>query len=57
MIDHIATAYQGYEQATLQTTLNGLEMILSLLKDMEAEPHEASLRYALIEAIERALDR
>jgi hypothetical protein len=60
MHEHSAAAYStedGYAPATLQTTVNGLRMLLSLLDDMNPEPHEATLRRVLIDAIERALDR
>ena len=57
---HSAVAYStenGFAAAHLNTTVNGLRMLLSLLDDMNPEPHESTLRQQLIAAIERALER
>lgn len=45
----------GFSAASLNTTVNGLELILQALRIIEPEAHEASLRSALIQALETAM--
>ncbi len=45
----------GFGPASLQTTVNGLELILQALRIIEPEAPEAGLRKALIEALEKAM--
>lgn len=45
----------GFGPASLQTTVNGLELVLQALRIIEPEAPEAGLRKVLIEAIEKAM--
>jgi hypothetical protein len=55
---HIASASDdsdGFSPASLQTTVNGLELILQALRIIEPEAPEAGLRTALVNALEKAM--